>query len=433
MLQEFTQDFKKFFSTKTFLQTSLVSSSTIINGLLGALFYILAADYLGVSDFGILTVAITTLTLIADVADLGTNTGLVKFVSEHIYTKKETAYKYLKLSLEIKLLVWLVILILGFLLVSPLSFLVFQKPELELPLKLVVVGVGGAMLFSFATSSLQAFQKYREWSAINIISNGLRLALILILANFQMLNLSNTLSLYIFLPFLGFFLASLILPSRQYLTAKDEFKLASSFFHYNKWVALMGLIAAFSARLDTFLNARLLTLAEVGLYGLANQLTTLVPQLVGALGIVAAPKFASFTNLKDMIIYFKKFQIMVIGLSIVGLLAIPVSFFLLPLILPQYTPSLPIFSILFIAMLIFLISVPVHQSIFYYFGKPKMFVFVALGHLFIISVLGYLLILKFRLYGAAIAVLLGQLFDFVIPLIWFLKEIGFLRKKGFEK
>jgi O-antigen/teichoic acid export membrane protein len=423
VLQKIHQDIKTFFFTKTFLQTSLVSSSTIINGILGALFYILAADNLGIENFGILTVAIATLTLIADVADLGTNTGLVKFVSEHLQSNKITAFKYLKLSLEVKVIVWIIVLVLGFLLVKPLSFFVFQKPELELPLKLVVFGVGGALLFSFATSSLQAFQKYKEWSAINIISNGLRLLLLVILALFQMLNLNNTLSIYILLPFFSFFLASLLLPTRQYLASKNEFEVAPSFFHYNKWVALMGLIAAFSARLDTFLNTRLLTLGEVGIYGLANQLTTLVPQLVGALGVVAAPKFASFTNKNDMILYFKKFQLMVLGLAAVGLLAIPFAFIIVSSILPQYIPSLPIFNILLIAMLVFLISVPVHQSIFYYFGKPKIFVWISLGHLLIISVLGYFMIVNFRLYGAAVTVFLGQLFDLIVPLIWFLKKI----------
>ncbi|MCL5019298.1 MAG: oligosaccharide flippase family protein, partial [Patescibacteria group bacterium] len=104
---------KLLLSTATFKQSQVTLAGTIINGVLGAVFYILMARLLGPFDFGLLTVSIAALTLIADIVDFGTNTGLVRFVSSNISSNTERAWRFLKLSLEIKVMVWILVLLLG--------------------------------------------------------------------------------------------------------------------------------------------------------------------------------------------------------------------------------------------------------------------------------------------------------------------------------
>lgn len=416
--------FKAIFTTKTWKDSQITVPATIINGSLGALFYILMARFLGPADFGLLTVAVVTLTMIADVVDFGTNTGLVRFVSANAYKNPEKALKFLKLSLEFKIAIWFVSLVVGLLLAPLIATDIFKKVDLVGPLRLVMVGVGGALLISFASSSLQAFQKYFIWGVVNISINLLRLVVITLLFLSGQFNLFNGLLSYILLPFFGFSLALLFLPSKQMFKVRKEFAVAKQLFKYNFWVGVFTIIAALSARLDTFLSARLLSNFDLGIYGAANQLVAIVPQLVSALGMVAAPKFASFVNTKDMIAYLKKFQLFVLGISLVGLLMIPFSIYLIPLVfgLAYQTTVLP-FIILLIAMLIFLISVPIHNSIIFYFGKPDVFVWISLGHLIIVGVLGYILISSFGIIGAATTVLIGTSFNFLAPLIWFLMRL----------
>lgn len=415
---------KSIVKTATFRQSQITILGTLINGILGALFYILMARFLGPADFGLLAVSIATLTLISDVVDFGTNTGLARFVSANILNNKDKALKYLKLSLEVKLVVWILVLGIGILLTPVLANNIFNKPQLLTPLRLVIFGVGGALLFTFATASLQSLQRYIAWSVINVLTNLVRLGLVGILIFYQSLNLQSGLITYITIPFFGFFLTLLILPTRQMLLEKKEFSVGKQFFSYNLWVAAFTIIAAISSRLDTFLNARLLTTHEVGIYSAANQLTSVVPQIVGALGVVAAPKFSEFKNIWQMLTYFKKFQLMVLGLAALGILVIPVSFYVIPLIYGQdYIATVLPFIILLLAMLVFLISVPLHNSIIFYFGKPQVFVWVAIGHLLIIGILGYFMILNYGIMGAATTVLIGMIFNFVAPLIWFLIKI----------
>lgn len=416
-------NFKGIFSTVTWKQSQVTIIGTIINGILGALFYILVARFLGPSDFGLLTISIATLTLIADIVDFGTNTGLVRYVSANLIDDKNTAFKYIKLALEFKILIWLVVLALGILFSEVIAVYIFNKAELIIPLKLVMVGVGGALLFSFATSSLQAFQKYFIWSAVNVLTNLLRLLFIICFFYFGILNLPITLLSYILLPFFGFSLALLFLPFGKIIQIKNEFSVARKLFTYNFWVAIFTIIAALSSRTDTFLSARLLSSFELGIYGVAFQLVQVVPQLVGALGTVAAPKFASFRSDKEMISYFKKFQLFVLGLAALAILCLPVVVYIIPQILGSaYSTATIPFVILFLAMLIFLISVPLHNSIIFYYGKPQVFIWVSIGNFLITVLLGYILILNYGVIGAAVTVLIGLIFNFLAPLVWFLSK-----------
>lgn len=410
------------FKTATLKQSAITGIGTALNGVLGAIFYILIARFLGPSDFGLIIVSIAILTMIADIVDFGTNTGLVRYVSANLNSQE--ALKYLKLGLIFKLIIWSLVLIIGFLSSPYVAKIIFNKPELITSLRMVMIGVGGALLFSYATSSLQAFQKYFIWSFVNISTNLLRLILILFLFFSSSLNLISGLASYIIMPFFGFSMALLFLPVSKIIAVKNESSIAKQFFHYNFMVAAFTVIAAVSARLDTFISARLLTAFEIGLYGAATQLVQVIPQLVGALGVVAAPKFASFQNDKQMITYLKKLQLLVLGIAILGILTIPISIYLIPIIFGnQYYPAITPFVILFLAMLVFLISLPIHNSIIYYFGKPNVFVWVSIGHLLIIGILGYLLISMFGIVGAAITVLIGMIFNLVAPLVWLLIKL----------
>lgn len=416
--------FKSIFRTATLRQSSITFTSTIVNGALGAFFYILLARFLGPSEFGLIVLTITVMTLVADVLDLGVNTGLVRFIPHYLPSHKEEAFRFLKLGLEIKTLIGIAVFLIGIMIAPAIATLIFNKEEIITPLRIGFLGVCGAMLFSYTVSSLQSFQKFIYWGLLQIFTNFLRVAVIIVLFILQALSVSSGLITYIALPFLGFFLGLLLLPTRSFLKVENEQKVLKQFFQFNKWVALFTILAAFSSRLDTFLSAKLLSTFELGIYSAANQLVTVVPQIVGSIGAVAAPKFASFTNKHTMLVYFKKLQVLVVALAGLGLLIIPVSFYLIPLIYGNvYQGVTLVFIILLLAMLIFLISLPTHISILYFFSKPQIFVLIALGHLMIMGVGGYLLISLYGIVGTAVAVFLGMLFGLLAPLFWFLKQV----------
>lgn len=411
------------FRSTTFRQSLVTFTATLINGGLGALFYFLTARILGPSDFGLFTIVITTLTLVGDIGDLGTDTGLVRFVGKYSKSDSIKAARFLKLGLEVKLLISFTVIVIGLIISPILADKIFLKPELVTPLRIAFVGVGTYLLFTFSVSALQAVQYFVHWGIIQIGTNFFRLLFVLVLVLLGSLTIQNTLLIYIILPFLGFLVSFKLIPLK-FTNVSNEKSVFKDAFHFNKWVAVFTFAAALGARLDTFISARLLVASEVGIYSAANQLAQIVPQIVTAVGTVVAPKMATMGKLKELVSYLKKVQIMVLGLAFLGLIAIPLSYLLIPALYgSEYIAAIPVFTILLLAMLVFLISVPIHNSVFYYFSYPRLFFYLSIAHVTLISFLGWNLIGNYGVIGAASTVLIGQVFNFIVPLIWVIRKI----------
>lgn len=408
--------------TKTFRQSIVTATGTIINGIIGWVFYILVARNLGPSKFGIFSVATATIALLASIFNVGVDTGLVRFVGKYISNERQKAFRFMKLGLEVKIISGLVLIFLGWFLVPFFSNIVLGKPELLFPLRLSLIGAFGWLLSFFVTSSFQAMQKFFSWVGLNIFMTSLRLFAVLGLIYFGVSQVNFSLYAYIYSPFIGFLIGITFLP--KFFKVKNERSVAGEFFHYNKWVAIFTVIAAISSRLDTYISTRLLSLGDLGIYSVANNLSGIVSEIVLALTIVVAPKLAGFVGDVDAKRYLKKLQLFVVALATIGVIfGIPLSYYVIPgLYGLSYVPSILPFSILLISQAIFLISVPVHASIFYYFSKPKVFVFVGLSQIVLVSTLGWYAISTYGYVGAAFTMLMGNLFNFIVPGIWVLNK-----------
>lgn len=418
-------NFRLVLTSKTIHHFLITSGGTAVNGLLGLLFYVVVARGLGPASYGILAVAITSITVLADIADLGIDTTLLRFVSKYRQIDPEKPLKLIKLGLSLKLLVWIIILLLGWLLAPSAARLIFLKPELAIPLRLSLIGAGGAMFFSLTTHVIQAYEKFWVWSFLNIGLNTIRIIAIGALIFLNTFSMSSVLWIYIALPFAGFFLSLFFLPS--FLKAKGDLHITKEFFNYSKWIAVVGILSAVASRLDTFISARLLSVTEVGLYAAAVQLSIVVPQLVFALATVIAPRLAGMNDTQKTITYLKKTQLLVTAMFLGGVLISPAAFVIIPAVYGQsYNAAILPFIILFLAQLVFLLALPAHQAIYYYFSKPNVLTFVTVGQLIITAGAGWFLISNFGILGAAFTVLINNLFAFIIPGFWVIHRF----KKG---
>lgn len=414
---------KNLLKTDTLKKSSITFSSTLVNGALGVAFFIVTARFLGPVSFGLLMVAITTCTLVSDISDLGVGSGMVRFVSKYASKNRNKAYQYMKLGMVTKLIVGTTVVIIGYLISPLISMYIFDKPDLIFPLRIAFLGVLGVMLFNFGIHTLQSFQKFAIWGSLYIATNTLRLLLVILLVLLSKLNLSNVLSIYIMMPFLGFLISLFIIP-KQFVKSEVTLKTRKQFFNYNKWIALMTAVAAFSSRVDIFISAKFLSLDQVGIYTASSQLVQVIPQLASSIGAVLAPKMSAKENLEDLIDYLKKTQLMVTGLVALAALAMPLAFIFIPLFYgANYLSSVPIFLILFTSMLIFLFSVPVHNAIFYYFSNPKLFFYLAIIQLVVVTLGSILLINTFGVSGLALSVLVGSSLNFLIPTLWLFNKI----------
>lgn len=413
------------FETATLRHFSITTFGTAVNGFLGLLFYIVTARSLGPEVFGILAIAIALITLVSDIADFGIDTTILRFIGKYRHVDKKKSFQFLKLGFEIKAVVWLIILFLGWFIAPKAAEIIFLKPELTFALRFALVGIGGALIFSLMTHAIQAFEKFWLWNLLNISMNGLRFLAILCLIFLGSLNLDSTLVVYISVLFLGFFASLFFLPN--FLKVQNEESVSSELLKYSKWVAVVGILAAMTSRLDTFISVRFLSVAQVGIYSAAVQLTSAIPQLVFALATVVAPKLAGFDSDEQAITYLKKLQLLVGGLFIAGILLIPLSFIVVPLIFGQaYQASIVPLMILLLAQLVFLLALPSHQAIYYYFAKPSIMSNLAVIQLIIVAIGGWILISNLGIVGAGFTALLNNLVGFIVPFVWVVYQF----KKG---
>ncbi len=414
---------KNILATATVRHISISTVGTIINGLLGALFFIVLGRMLGPAEFGLLVVAITTLTLVADIADLGVNTGLINFLGRYRQADPNIVRKFLKLGLEMKIGMWLIIGPLLWLSAPWVSVVVFEKPELMGPLRIVSIGVGGLLLFSYLTNALQALEKFIVWSGINIFSNALRLGLILLFITLGIVTVENSLWVYCLVLFVATLVGGKFLPKRFWMVS-GQHQLLGQFTHYTSGVAAFIVLAAVASRLDMFLTAHFLSNFDLGIYSAASQLTVAAPQLIYAIAAAIAPKLASLQTDDQAKKYLLKLQMLVGGVSLVIILGLPLSFWVIPWVYGSvYQDSVWPFIILMLGQVIFLLSIPTHQAIFYYFQQPKLFVGISLFKLIVIAGVGWWLIPLYGPIGAAWTVVLGSMIDGLIPVVWVIRRL----------
>ena len=119
-------------------------------------------------------------------------------------------------------------------------------------------------------------------------------------------------------------------------------------------------------------------------------------------------------------VYVKKLQLFVLGLALVGLVVgIPLGYLLITRVYgSQYVASFAPFIVLLLAQTVFFVAVPVHTSVIYYFSNPRLFVWISTLYLMIIGFGGWFLIGAWGTMGAAVAVLVAQTVNYIIPAVW---------------
>lgn len=408
---------REILGTATFRQSTTTTISTIINGGLGAIFYFLLARFLGSTDYGIFTIATTSIAMLAGIVDLGFDQGIVKFVPRY----KDDVQKQngiVKLALKIKLLSGILTFVLIWIFSNFLSTEVLKQPVLINILPFVGIGVLVQLLFSFSTSLSQALERFFLWGGLFISTNFLRLILIIVLFFVGELSAFSSVIIYIGMPLVGF-IFSLLFLDKKFLFAKNELSYFKELFGFNIWVSAFIIVATISSRLDIYFTTRFLDLAAVGIYGLAVQATSIMPQITGAIGVVTSPKFASFTKDSQNKIYILKASLFTSGIALIfSIVLIPLSFVFFRLVGAEFESAFVPFVILLLSMVILLVNAPVRDSIIYYFGKPQFFFWIGLGHLVLVSILSVFLIPKYNIIGSSLVVLFGQIF-IAIASIWY--------------
>ena len=179
------QYLKSLFFTGTGKDTSIVFAGTLVNVICGGLFFILAPRILGPSQYGFFSVVVATGIMVANLANFGIDTGILRFVKDNDQSSSD---RILKLAFQAYLLIGVTVFILGFLVSSYLANLL-GHPNLGPFFKIAFAGIIFLLLTDFFIATLQAKKQFLKASIVNISSNLARFLILVIAAYFFTINL----------------------------------------------------------------------------------------------------------------------------------------------------------------------------------------------------------------------------------------------------
>lgn len=357
-------------------QSFVMSAGTAINSLLGLIFYIFIARFLGPSDFGNFSFLLGFGLLAAEVGDLGLGSALVRFGSGSDFAGVFTITFAQRI------------------IASTLFFLIALVAGKSFYLSaLVAISLQSVSLI---TQSFLARQKYGFFVLINIFGNTCRLVLIWIFLS--QLGVENILLMFSAGNFLAFFLGILLVWNLRPFSLSEAKKMLKPVWEYSRFVALSFGIASIGAKIDIPIIFILAGSSVTGIYTSAQKLVSVFSQIAASLDGVFAPKFSA--EKKNPLREYVTISILVS----LGLLLIPLfSGFFIPLIFGQkYLPAVPIFNLLSLALIPFFLSGPFSAAVLYRFGKSSYHLIISAGQL-AVSVLGYFIFIPIMgVNGAAV-------------------------------
>jgi O-antigen/teichoic acid export membrane protein len=408
----------KHLNTATARQSVIASVSTITNGLLGAAFYFILARLLGSFDYGVFSLAVSLITTLSGVFDLGADQSVIMFIPKY---PKPLYFPYLKLALCLKLLSGSFVILSLIIFSKYISFNILNQPSIQPLMILVGLGVITQLLFSFSTSVAQGLQRYTLWGILFVGTNFIRLLLLYLLFTLKSLNSQSIILVYILLPLLGFLVLFSIIKT-DFLKSKITWVVFNHFFSFNKWIVGFAILSSISSKLDIFFTARFVSLSPVGIYSLSSQIVSFLPQLTTSLGAVISPKFSSFTNINQNKIYITKTSFLSLFIAFSsGILLIPLSLLVFNYSGHSYISGFKPFIILLFSSILFLIITPIRDSLLYYFAKPKLFFITGIFQIILYSVLSPYLMSKYSIIGSSLVVLINILISSIFYFYYYLR------------
>jgi len=404
--------FKDLLFTDTGKDTSIVFVGTLINVIVGGLFFILAPRILGPSNYGLFATIFATSVIAVRLSSLGIDTGILRFTHKN----SGLSDAFLSIALKTYLVLGFSIAIVGFFLAPALASFLKQPSIIQL-LRLAFASTILFHLTNLFTAGLQARREFLKVSIMLIANNITRLLLILIGSYFFTINLHLLTVIFFSSVLVSTFLGKLFIPFK--LVAIDR-TLERDFFKFNIWVWLSLSLA--SIPFDNYFLLKIAGPIQVGLYAAPAGILNFAYQLGSNFTTVLASRFSTFDSNQKAKNFASKSSIFPLIISLGFIFLIFIADPAIRLIFGKaYFQSINVLRILLIGSAFFFVSTIPSSIILYYFGKSNISFSITVLRYILMVLLLIILIPKYQAIGGALAFSISEffsLFAMTIYVIW---------------
>lgn len=319
---------------------------------------------LGESDWGVVsTLFYATMVLLAQLADFGLSTAMVKYYRDFALAgHDEEAEALLRGSMWLRLAIVGAMTAVCLALAGPIVTRWLGRPDLAGAFRLASLGIAGSTLWTFCQSAMQARQQFGLYAGLTAANHALRLALIAALVALHRLTLTSALAVLVATPLLGIASSLRLWPRRFWTARMAPGALRRQFgviFHLSKWIFLSTIITSIIMRLDVLLLGKFQS-PDLGQYNFAITLAQGIPLIASALSTVLLPRLAATRKrqeIRRLVGLFLKAAPLLAGGVALTLLAAHAA---LPLLKNgKYAPCLPVFDLLVIGSSISILLNPI--------------------------------------------------------------------------
>lgn len=414
-------------------QTGYVAAGSLVNGLSLFALNIALARSLNQEFFGIFSLSVVALSVVAEMSDFGLNAGLLRFAPYYIATNQTDKLKQLvKTIWRWRIALTWVLTISGFILAQPIANYIYGQIKVGPYLAYASLGVGGVILLGFLATFLQAKQRFLYNASVQSLKGFLRLAVALVFMAFGVKNVFAYLSVYIFIPWILFIFNFKVLPEnfrKVEIDPEVKQKLHSQLARFSFWLTITSLGAILASRVDQIMISHYLGLVDVAVFTVAWQLLQFFPIISGSISSVLTPKISGLKNKAELVVFVRRaFKWALVGTLGIALLVYPSQYLISLFFGHKYDAAMPVYIVLAYGTLFNVLAIPFSLAVIVFNRThiSTIFVFAQL----LINVIGnFIFIPLYGIMGAAYTFAISTVLVFLWHLVW---ALYFIKKKDFN-
>ncbi|MDH7514511.1 MAG: oligosaccharide flippase family protein [Bacteroidota bacterium] len=331
-------------------ESGIVFAGDVLAKFLTFLITLLLLKLVTPAEYALYGVFITVLATVNQFTDSGLHASFIRFFALYEKTDKHRAWAHLRFAWRVKIIAIVGTGILLFCTAPILAVHVFRMPALAFPFRLLSVGVVGSGIFEFSQAVFQARQEFARLTALRVMESFGKIGVIVAGILGGMFSLNLVYSAYVTVPFVVGLAGAVSIRKEPDFASYGWKEIGREVVTFGRWMMLTSFSTMFLMRIDMFMLPPLLSNQpdEIGHYAAAVRLCTPLIVLTGSVSTVFFPKAMALRCLDDMRHYVRR--TLQVTLPLIGLSMIygAVIVLMIPSMFPNYTPSIPLFSILFI-------------------------------------------------------------------------------------
>ena len=410
--------------SKTSRNAGITFAGNMIASFLSVVSVIFISRALGPEKFGIVAIYSSLVATLLGITDFGLGTAAVKLIAARVDSDKHWADVIMKVIFKLEMFSGLILGVVGLLFSSQIANLLGGQ-QLLFAVRLGFLAGAFTSAGAFVGPFLVAHEQFIKNVALGVIQSVLKITGVLALVYFAAMSQNNIMYLYAAVSLIGLIIGVLVAP-KGYLAKTKKGEQKKGFFEvfdFGKWVLLSYIATAAIGKLDVMLLSRYQGATEVGLYSAAQQLTNIIPILIGALSVVILPRLSKMKTRHQLMSYIKKAAFGLLILAGIMLLVLPFSALLINIIFgSKFALSIDSFKVLYVGYVVALVVNPI-SLVMYALNRPPIFTGINTLQLVLSVGLNLLLIPSFGRVGASYTFLIVTIISSALSLGYSIKLV----------